>query len=171
MFSAYYLCVAIDFLIYYFCVQPFISTLVLLLLLLLFCSIRVWTQGLPLSRQVLYHLSHSVSHFLCMLGISEKGLANYLPRASFEPWVPRITGVSHRHLALGLFLMFFFQMILTWVSISLRLTWIIRMHLRKLHITACVSQLPITIISIMRWSTYKEKGLVLAYSFGGFSPW
>jgi hypothetical protein len=30
-----------------------------------FCWLRVWTQGLMLAKQLLYHLSHSASPFLC----------------------------------------------------------------------------------------------------------
>jgi hypothetical protein len=43
-----------------------------------FGSTGIWTEGLMLSRQVLYHLSHSARSVLCWV-FSRQGLTNYLP--------------------------------------------------------------------------------------------
>jgi hypothetical protein len=60
-----------------------------------YCGTGVWTQGRRISRQVLYHLSHSASLFL-VLG-NFPGLAlNWDPPDLCLPL--RITGVSHRYL-------------------------------------------------------------------------
>jgi hypothetical protein len=44
-----------------------------------------WTQGLTLSRQTLYHLSHSTNPILWWF-FSKHGFMNYLPWAGFKPW-------------------------------------------------------------------------------------
>jgi hypothetical protein len=75
-----------------------------------FCVLCLWYWGLNLSRQVLYHLSHSTSPVWCWV-FSRKGPVNYLPWLALncDPmisafWVARITGVSHRYLVTQIFI-------------------------------------------------------------------
>jgi hypothetical protein len=73
----------------------------------------VWTQGLTLPRQVLYHLSHSMSPVFCARYFQNRvskticpGLAsNHQDPPDLHFWVVRIIGMSHWCLDHNIFLM------------------------------------------------------------------
>jgi hypothetical protein len=69
-----------------------------ILYFIFFAGTGVWSQGLSLARQLLYHLSNSASYFLCQF--FKIGSHELFAQASFKPqsscsasWVVRITGV------------------------------------------------------------------------------
>jgi hypothetical protein len=61
----------------------------------------IWTHGLMLARQMVYHLSHSTSPFV--LGISEIGSPELFPRILLisASWAARVTGPAHSYISMN----------------------------------------------------------------------
>jgi hypothetical protein len=73
-----------------------------LLFVYLFCSTRVWTQGLTLTRQAFYHLSHSINPVFCIGYFQDrvsKSICPVWPQTMIllisASWVARITVMNH----------------------------------------------------------------------------